>query len=73
MVVSLSTTESEYRGAINVGIEVVWIGQLLEEVVFPIETLAVIHCDDHSTIQVFYNDVSHNKMKHIELHVHFLR
>ena len=57
----------------NAGIEVGWICQLLEELVFPIETLVVIHCNNHSMIQVFYNDVSHNKMKDIELHVHFLR
>ena len=40
-VVSLSTTEAEYRGAVNDGTEAVWIRQLLEELGFPVDASTV--------------------------------
>ena len=33
----------------------------------------VIHCDNESGIHVIDNLVTHNKMKHVELHCHYLR
>lgn len=40
---------------------------------FPIEASTIIHCDNQSEIQVTDNPITHSKMKHIELHAHYLR
>lgn len=65
--------EVEYHGTVNVGTEVIWIWKILGKFGFPIATLIVIYYDNHSAIQVAYNPVAHNKMKHFELHVHYVR
>jgi uncharacterized protein YlbG (UPF0298 family) len=33
----------------------------------------MVYCDNQSVIQVVENLVAHNKMKHVELHAHYLR
>ena len=72
-VVSVSTTKDEYHGTANVGTKAVWIHHLLEELGFPIQASTLIYYDNHSTLQVADNLVSHRKMKHVEIHVHYLR
>jgi hypothetical protein len=72
-VVSLSTTEEEYCGIFHAGTEAVWIHQLLGELGFPVQTSTTIYCDNQSVIQVVDNPISHSKMKHVELHAHYLR
>jgi hypothetical protein len=72
-VVSHLTTKEEYRVTINVGTEVVWIHNLMGELGFPFEELAVVYCDNKCAIHVVDNLVSHGKMEHVELHAHYLR
>ena len=43
------------------------------EIRFLVKASTVIHCDNQSAIQVAYNPVAHSKMKHVELHCHYLR
>jgi hypothetical protein len=69
----LSTTKEEYHGIIQAGTEAVWIHQLLGELGLPVQTSTTIYCDNQSAIQVVDNPVSHSKMKHVELHAHYLR
>ena len=47
-VVSLSTIEEEYHGAIDDGIKVVWISHLFRELCIPINALVVIPPDNKS-------------------------
>jgi hypothetical protein len=68
----LSTTKEEYCGVVQAGTEAVWIRQLLGELGFPVQTSTTIYCDNQSAIQVVDNLVSHSKMKHVELHAHYL-
>jgi hypothetical protein len=72
-VVSLSTTKAKYRGVVQAGTEAVWIRQLLGELGFPVQTSTTIYYDNQSAIQVVDNPVAHCKMKHVELHAHYLR
>ena len=65
--------EVEDRGAVNANTKVVQIRQLFRELGFLIESLTILHCDNQSAIQVANNLVAHSKMKHVELHCHYLR
>lgn len=67
------TTEAKYRGVVNDGTKAIWICQLLGELRFLVEASTVLHCDNQNAIQFVDNHVAHSKMKHVELHFHYLR
>ena len=71
-VVSLSNMEVQYHCVVNVDTEVVWTQLILCELEFPIEAWTIIHCGNQSEIQVTNNLVAHSKLKHVELHAHYL-
>ncbi|MCO5569015.1 hypothetical protein L7F22_022721 [Adiantum nelumboides] len=71
--VALSSTEAEYRGAIVAACEVAWLKMLLRDLEIQLQDLVVIYCDNISTIQLVRNSVFHARMKHIEVHYHFIR
>jgi hypothetical protein len=72
-VVSLLNTKEKYHGVVQVSTEVIWIHQLLGELGIHVHTSTIIYCDNHSAIQVAENPIVHSKMKHVELHSHYLR
>ena len=71
--VFISIIESEYLIVVNARIEAIWIRQLLNELGFPVQDSIVIYCNNEGVIQVVDNPVAHSKMKHVELHSHYLR
>lgn len=44
--------------------------KLLCDLGFHVEALTIIYYDRHSEIQVSNDPIAHNKMKHVDLHVH---
>jgi hypothetical protein len=38
-----------------------------------VHTSTTIYCDNQTIIQVVENHVAHSRMKHLELHAHYLR
>ena len=72
-IVSRLTIEDKYHDDVNAGMEEVSIFLILAKLDFPIQSFTIIHCDSQSTTQVIDNYISHNKMKHVELHVQHLR
>ena len=71
--VALSSTEAEYRGAAVAACEVAWLQMLLADLGIQVQVPVVIHCDNLSSIQLARNPVFHARMKHIEVHYHFIR
>ena len=51
----------------------VWISWLLDEIGFTVQASITIYFDNHGTIQVVDNHVSHSNRKQVELYVHYLR
>lgn len=72
-VVSRSSAESEYRALASVTTEVMWTIKLLNELkvnhMLPVE----IFCDNKAAIQIANNPVFHDKTKHFEVDLYFLR
>lgn len=66
-------TLAKYQGVISVGIEVVWIHNLMVELKFHFGKSIVVYCDNQSAIQVVVNHVAHIKMKNVEFHAYYLR
>eukprot|EP00253_Pinus_taeda_P029742 PITA_29742 len=71
--ISLSSAEAEYRGAIEASKEALWLRQILSEFGFQQQHPATLWCDNQSAIQLYKYPVQHQRRKHIELHMHFIR
>eukprot|EP00253_Pinus_taeda_P024382 PITA_24382 len=71
--ISLSSTEAEYRGAIEASKEALWLCQILSEFGFQQQHPTTLWCDNQSAIQPCKDPIQHQRNKHIKLHMHFIR
>jgi len=71
--ISLSSAEAEYRGAIEANKEAMWLRQILSKFGFHQQHPTTLWCDNQSAIQLCKDPIQHQHMKHIELHIHFIR
>nr|GEX83003.1 NBS-containing resistance-like protein [Tanacetum cinerariifolium] len=65
--------KAEYRGVANVVAETAWLRNLLRELRSPLLTVTVFYCDNVSAIYMSANPVQHQRTKHIEIDIHFVR
>nr|GEZ56704.1 hypothetical protein [Tanacetum cinerariifolium] len=70
---SCSSVEAEYRGVANVVTETAWIRNLLCELHTPLFTATLVYCDNVSAVYLSTNHVQHQRTKHIEIDIHFVR
>ncbi|XP_050888884.1 uncharacterized mitochondrial protein AtMg00810-like [Lathyrus oleraceus] len=70
---SCSSSKAKYRGVVNVVSESRWIRNLLLELHFPIPQATLVYCDNVSAIYLSGNPVHHQRTKHIEMDIHFVR
>ena len=71
-VVSLSSSEAEYRAMASATCELIWLKQLLKELRFGEVTQMTLICDNQAALHIASNLVFHEKMKHIEIDCHFI-
>eukprot|EP00253_Pinus_taeda_P010951 PITA_10951 len=69
----LSSAEAKYCGAIEASKEAPWLRQILSEFGFHQQHSITIWCDNQSAIQLCKYPVKHQRSKHIELHMQFIR
>nr|GEU85729.1 ribonuclease H-like domain-containing protein [Tanacetum cinerariifolium] len=70
---SRSSPEAEYRGVANVVAETAWIRNLLRELHNPLFTATLVYFDNVSAVYMSTNHVQHQRTKHIEIDIHFVR
>ncbi|GJY10905.1 ribonuclease H-like domain-containing protein [Tanacetum coccineum] len=70
---SRSSAEAEYRGVANVVAETAWIQNLLLELHTPLSTATLVYYDNVSAVYLSTNPVQHQRTKHIEIDIHFIR
>ena len=70
---SRSSAEAEYRAVANGVAEACWLRQLLQELHEPLRCATVVYCDNVSVVYLSTNPVQHQRMKHIEIDLHFVR
>nr|GEW56808.1 hypothetical protein [Tanacetum cinerariifolium] len=70
---SQSSAEAEYRGVANVVAETAWIRNLLLEFHASLTTATLVYCDNVSAVYLSTNPVQHQRTKHIEIDIHFVR
>ena len=71
-VVALSTTEVEYTAASEAVKEALWLKGLISELGIP-QKVVDIHCDSSNAIYLSKNPAHHEKTKHIDIKLHFIR
>lgn len=72
-VVSRSSSESEYRAMSIATCEIIWILKILHDLQVPVTLPVNLICDNKSAIQIGANPVFHERTKHIEIDIHFIR
>ncbi|GKE53935.1 ribonuclease H-like domain-containing protein [Tanacetum coccineum] len=70
---SHSSAEAEYRGVANVVAKTSWIRNLLRELHTPLFTATLVYCDNVSAVYMFANPIQHQRTKHIEIDIYFVR
>ena len=70
---SRSSAQAEYRAVANAVAEVSWLRQLLAELHAPVSRAALVYCDNISTVYMSSNPVQHQRTKHVEIDLHFVR
>ncbi|CAN0877143.1 Retrovirus-related Pol polyprotein from transposon TNT 1-94 [Linum grandiflorum] len=71
--IAKSSTEAEYRSMSEVTSELVWLHRLLVEFGVECQTPMQLFADNTSAIRIATNPVLHDRTKHIEVHVHYIR
>lgn len=71
--ISRSSAEAEYRAVANAVAETTWLHQLLTELHCPPSRSTLIFCDNVSAVYLSSNPVHHQRTKHVEIDVHFVR
>jgi len=71
--VSRSSAEAEYRDVANGVAEASWLRQLLQELHHPLKTASLVYCDNGSAVYLSTNPVQHQRTKHVEIDLHFVR
>jgi hypothetical protein len=72
-VVSHSSAEAEYRAVANSVAEALWLRQLLHELHSPLQRASLVYCDNVSAVYLSTNLVQHQRTKHVEIDMHFVR
>ena len=71
--VSRSSAEAEYRAVANGVAEASWLRQLLQELHHPLDKACLVYCDNVSAVYLSTNPVQHQRTKHVEIDLHFVR
>jgi hypothetical protein len=72
-VVSRSSAEAKYRVVANGVAEAVWLRQLLHELHSLLAMSTLVFCDNVSAVYLSTNLVQHQRTKHVEIDLHFVR
>ena len=71
--VSRSSAEAEYHTVANGVAEASWLRQILQELHAPLRRATLVYCDNISAVYMSSNPVQHQRTKHIEIDLHFVR
>ncbi|WVZ58807.1 hypothetical protein U9M48_009036 [Paspalum notatum var. saurae] len=72
-VVSRSSAEAEYRAVANGMAEAFWLRQLLAVLHSPLAKSTLVNCDNFGVVYLSTNPVQHQRTKHVEIDLHFVR
>lgn len=73
-IVTLSTAEAEYVAITHASRELVWIRNLISDIIYPLQRPTILFADNESAISMATSsNTFHPRTKHIALRFHFIR
>nr|GEW67653.1 ribonuclease H-like domain-containing protein [Tanacetum cinerariifolium] len=72
-VLSHSSVEAESRGVANVVPTTCWLRNLLRELHSHLSSATLVYCDNVNVVYLSCNPIQHQRTKHIEIDIHFVR
>jgi len=72
-VVTLSSCKAEYLSTSHCTKDILWFRNLFAELSFPQTSTTILLCDNQGTISCTHDPHGHTRMKHIDIHTHFIR
>lgn len=72
-IVATSTTEAELIAVFEVVKEMEWMSMLLTEMGYRLRKPMTVWCDNRSTVCITKNDSDHDRTKHIDVRVYYVR
>ena len=70
---TLSIAEVEYVAAMHTTKECIWLHCLIGEILSTQSESITMYCDNQATLKLTQGDNYHARMKHIDIHYHFIR
>nr|GEX18167.1 ribonuclease H-like domain-containing protein [Tanacetum cinerariifolium] len=67
------SADAKYRGVANAVVETCWLRNLLRELHTPLTYATIVYCDNVSVVYLSSNPVQHQRTKHVEIDIHFVR
>jgi hypothetical protein len=71
--ISHPSAEAEYRAVANAVAEASWLRHLLTELHTPLRQVSLVYYNNISAVYMSSNPVQLQRMKHIEINLHFVR
>jgi hypothetical protein len=71
--ITLSRAESEYVAAMHAAKEALWLRRLIGEMFRPLTQPTTLFSDNQSAIALTHDSSYYARMKHIDIHYHFIR
>nr|XP_016495881.1 PREDICTED: uncharacterized mitochondrial protein AtMg00810-like [Nicotiana tabacum] len=71
--ISRSSIEAEYKSMAARVVEISWLTRLCKELGAEVELPVELHCDSKAAIQIAANPIFHERTKHIDIDLHFIR
>jgi hypothetical protein len=53
--------------------EASWLRKLLQEIHNPVVRATLVYCDNDNAVYLSTNPMQHQRMKHVEIYLHFVR
>ena len=72
-IVTLSSCKAEYLSCTHCARHIIWLHTLFTEISFPQPNVTILYCDNKRTVSCTHDPHSHSRMKHIDIHAHFIR
>lgn len=72
-VVARSSAEAEYRGMAKAICELLWIRNLMQELLIEQTNAMKLYCDSKAACDIAHNPVQHDRTKHVEVDRHFIK
>jgi hypothetical protein len=72
-VISRSSADAEYCAVANGVAEATWLRLLLHELKTPPSRCILVYCDNINAVYLSTNPVQHQRTKHVEIDLHFIR